>query len=67
MILPEGRGPTNTLIAQGFCLRLPHPLVELVPEPAVPRLRSLRKAFYGIRYSSATEAQERHPCLELSV
>lgn len=37
-------------------LRLHHPLVDLVPEPLVAKLRGYRNAWYGRKFQSAAEA-----------
>ena len=37
-------------------LRLHHPLVDLVPEPLVAKLRGYRNAWYGRKFQSAPEA-----------
>jgi hypothetical protein len=37
-------------------LRLHHPLVDLIPEPLVAKLRGYRNAWYGRKLQSATEA-----------
>ena len=48
--------PLTAIGRAALRLRLHHPLVDLVPEPLVARLRGYRNAWYGRKFQSATEA-----------
>lgn len=48
--------PLTAIGRAGLRLRLHHPLVDLVPEPLVAKLREYRNAWYGRKFQSAAEA-----------
>jgi len=48
--------PLTAIGRAALRLRLHHPLVELVPEPLVAKLRGYRNAWYGRKFQSAAEA-----------
>ncbi|HSZ18509.1 MAG TPA: hypothetical protein VK770_01885 [Candidatus Acidoferrum sp.] len=48
--------PLTAIGRAALRLRLHHPLVDLVPEPLVAKLRGYRNAWYGRKFQSAAEA-----------
>jgi hypothetical protein len=48
--------PLTAIGSAALRLRLHHPLVDLIPEPLVARLRGYRNAWYGRKLQSAAEA-----------
>jgi hypothetical protein len=48
--------PLTAIGSAALRLRLHHPLVDLIPEPLVAKLRGYRNAWYGRKLQSATEA-----------
>jgi hypothetical protein len=48
--------PLTAIGSAALRLRLHHPLVDLIPEPLVARLRGCRNAWYGRKLQSAAEA-----------
>jgi hypothetical protein len=48
--------PLTAIGSAALRLRLHHPLVDLIPEPLVAKLRRYRNAWYGRKLQSATEA-----------